>query len=224
MNVELINGFGSELLKAIVIGFCVAAPVGPCGVLCISRTLKYGFGSGVATGLGVTVADALFAAIGAFGVSAIIHLLDDWKGPLRIAGALFLIFLGLRIALSKPDLSESNRLVKTELHSAFVSAFLLTLANPITIFAFIGIFAGLGITGTPESGGIWHQVALIGGIGVGSFAWWIFLSWLSGHLGRRLNPGWLARATASLGWVLAVLGLIGLWTLTNAYLSWFPRH
>ncbi|HEY5754150.1 MAG TPA: LysE family transporter [Chthoniobacterales bacterium] len=224
MNVELVNGFADELIKAVTIGFCVAAPVGPCGVLCISRSLKYGFGSGVATGLGVTVADALFAAIGAFGVSAMIHLLDDWKGPLRIVGVIFLIFLGMRIALSKPDLSGTNGLVKTELHSAFVSAFLLTLANPITIFAFIGIFAGLGITKTSGPGGIWHPIALVGGIGLGSFAWWIFLSWLSRHLGKRLNPAWLARATALLGWVLAALGILGLWTLANDYFSWFPHR
>lgn len=196
-------------LEAALIGFCIAAPVGPCGLLCITRSMRSGFRSGVATGGGVALADTVYAAIGAFGMSALVVLLEHWAQPLRIAGAGFLIYLGLRIALAKPPATDAPP-EEDGLHSAFASSFLITLANPMTIFSFIAIFAGLGAA----PGGGWRQALLmVLGIGLGSFVWWILLSWLSAHFGKRLNPAWAARITRFAGWVIVALGVAALVTI-----------
>ncbi len=181
--------------KSAVIGFCIAAPVGPCGLLCISRSLRGGFRTGVATGLGVTMADAFYAAIAIFGVSALSSLLQQWAYPLRVFGALFLMGLGLKIAFSKASVSEFR---PTAAHSDFVSSFLVTLANPLTIFSFIAIFAGMGLT----SG----RSLVVLGVAFGSLSWWVFLSWLSAFFGKRLHPEWIGNATRLAGWIIVLLG------------------
>lgn len=59
------------LIKGVIIGFLIAAPVGPIGVLCIKRSFSKGALSGLLTGLGAATADAFYGAIAAFGLTMI---------------------------------------------------------------------------------------------------------------------------------------------------------
>jgi hypothetical protein len=56
------------LIKGIIIGFSIAAPVGPIGVLTIKRTLAEGRLSGFVTGMGAAMADAVYRFIAGFGL------------------------------------------------------------------------------------------------------------------------------------------------------------
>ena len=58
-------------VKSLVIGFSIAAPVGPIGLLCVQRSLKRGFRSGLATGLGAASADTVYGFLGAIGFTGI---------------------------------------------------------------------------------------------------------------------------------------------------------
>jgi len=58
-------------LKGVVIGFSMAVPVGPIGILCIRRTLTGGRLSGFVSGLGVATADAVYGCIAGFGLTFI---------------------------------------------------------------------------------------------------------------------------------------------------------
>ena len=69
----------SVFLKGLLLGFSIAAPVGPIGVLCIRRTLNGGMGSGIVSGLGTAVADSLYGLIAAFGITAVSALLLEWE-------------------------------------------------------------------------------------------------------------------------------------------------
>ena len=55
------------LAKGLAIGFAIAAPVGPIGVLCIRRTFADGRLAGFVTGLGAATADAFYGAVAGFG-------------------------------------------------------------------------------------------------------------------------------------------------------------
>jgi len=182
----------SFFVKGLIIGFSIAAPVGPIGVLCIRRTLAEGRISGFVSGMGAATADALYGCIAGFGVTYVSNFLIGQQFSFRLIGALFLGYLGARIFFSKPAEAPSKAEGKG-LAGAYASTLLLTLTNPVTILAFAAIFAGLGLG---NSGGNYTAgMLLVLGVFLGSAAWWLFLStgvglfrtWFNGPRLRWVN-------------------------------------
>ena len=182
----------SLFVKGLIIGFSIAAPVGPIGVLCIRRTLAEGRISGFVSGMGAATADALYGCVAGFGVTYISNFLMGQQFAFRLIGALFLGYLGARIFFSKPAEAPSKAEGKG-LAGAYASTLFLTLTNPVTILAFAAIFAGLGLG---NSGGDYTAgMLLVLGVFLGSAAWWLFLStgvglfrtWFNGPRLRWVN-------------------------------------
>jgi threonine/homoserine/homoserine lactone efflux protein len=187
------------LLRGLLIGFSIAAPVGPIGVLCIRRTLADGRATGLAVGLGAATADAVYGAIAGFGLTAISSLLVRQQGILRLVGGLFLCYLGVRTFLASParDAARAGG-AGPGLLGAFTSTFGLTLANPATILSFVAVFAGLGIAGA----GSWREATvLVAGVFLGSAFWWLLLSGVVGALRSRLD-------LRALRWINRLSGLV----------------
>lgn len=161
------------LIKGLVVGFVVAAPAGPIALLCLHRSIEEGHLRGVATGLGAALADTVFGAVAALGVGYVGEFLVSEQVPLRLGGGLVLCGLGVMTFLRKP---RPGTFVEDHISllSAFAGAFVLTLANPITILAFFAIFSSLGVEHL-----IGHRVdaaALISGVLLGATAWWMSLA------------------------------------------------
>lgn len=171
-------------LKGIAIGFSIAAPVGPIGVLCIRRSLANGARTGFATGMGAAAADAIYGAVAAFGLTAISGFLLQQQFYLRVVGGMFLLYLGVKTFFSKPGESAASPATHA---GAFSSTLLLTLTNPMTIFWFLGIFVGLGI----KAGNYLAAAAMTFGVFVGSAAWWLFLSNAAAYFRSRITPAWM---------------------------------
>src|SRR5262245_25141963 len=178
--------FAFELLwKGAVIGFAIAAPVGPIGLLCIRRTLSDGRLAGFVSGLGAAGADTVFGLIAALGLTLIGPFLQEHKNTISVVGGLFLLYLGYVEIRAKPVDPSAPPPRPTGLVSHFVSTFFWTLANPMTILSFIAIFTGLDIAG-PNAGGAGSVgsaqqdypgvTALVIGVFCGSSAWWLVLS------------------------------------------------
>jgi threonine/homoserine/homoserine lactone efflux protein len=163
----------SFLLKGTILGFSIAAPVGPIGILCIRKTLQYGRWSGLFSGLGAAVADTIYGIIAAFGLSLISDLLLTGQFWLRLIGGAFLIYLGGKTFLIKPT-EKLNEVPHRNLLGDFISTFLLTMTNPMTILSYVAIFASLGLSGIEKS----HANAawLVFGVFIGSSLWWLILS------------------------------------------------
>lgn len=160
------------LLKGIVAGLVIAAPVGPVGVLCVHRTLVEGRLHGLVSGLGAAAADAMFGAVAAFGLSVVADALMAAETWLRLGGGLLLLGLGTKTLLSK--LSPPGEEPPRSLLGDSVSAFVLTATNPITLISFVGVFAALGVS---TSGITLSQAdALVAGVFLGSATWWLLLS------------------------------------------------
>jgi threonine/homoserine/homoserine lactone efflux protein len=187
---------GALFAQSLLIGLSIAAPVGPIGLLVIQRTLQRGAGVGLATGLGAAAADALYGAVGAFGVSWLIDALVGARVPLALGGGAFLLWLAWRIWRSKPADKAAQAGGGAGLLSCFAGTFMLTLSNPATIFAFIAVFGTLGARMTV--GSPWTMIA---GVLVGSALWWLLLSALVGRLRSRFDARaqlWVNRASALL--------------------------
>lgn len=163
----------SLFLRGLILGFAIAAPVGPIGLLCIQRTLNNGRVTGLVSGLGAATADAIYGAIAAFGLSLLTAFLVQQQMWLGLAGGLFLCYLGVRTVLAPP--AQSAATVEGHgLLGAYSSTLLLTLTNPMTIMSFVAIFAGAGLAAT--SGDSLAALLLVAGVFAGSAAWWLMLS------------------------------------------------
>jgi len=192
------------LFRGLILGFSIAAPVGPIGVLCIRRTLADGRATGLACGLGAATADALYGGMAAFGLTVLSTFLVNQQTVLRGMGGAFLIVLGIRTLLTRP----AQQAAPTRGHGlagAYASTFLLTLTNPMTILSFAAIFAGLGLTGGAASAG-----ALVAGVFLGSALWWLILSGGTALLRDKLSPIALQWVNRVSGVLIVVFGLAAL--------------
>jgi threonine/homoserine/homoserine lactone efflux protein len=194
--------------QSLLIGLSIAAPVGPIGLLVIQRTLQRGAIVGLATGLGAAAADALYGAVGAFGVTWVIDALVGARVPLALGGGAFLLWLAWRIWRSKPA-ERAAQAGGGGLLQCFGGTFALTLSNPATIFSFIAVFGTLGAR--LAGGSPWTMIA---GVLVGSALWWLLLSAGVAKLRSRFD----ARAQA---WVNRISALLlagfALWQWAGLY-------
>jgi putative LysE/RhtB family amino acid efflux pump len=159
--------------RMFVIGIVVAAPVGAMGVLCIQRVLAHGWRAGVATGAGIATADAGYAALAAFGVTAVSQWMVDYQSQFRIVGGAGLIWLGWRAVRTPPVHDAASTVDSPRLGVLYSSAVGLTLTNPMTIMAFAAIFAGAGLVAQAGTG---SALVVTVGVACGSLAWWLALS------------------------------------------------
>jgi threonine/homoserine/homoserine lactone efflux protein len=173
---------GATLLHSLWIGLAIAAPVGPIGLLVIQRTLRHGRALGLATGLGAAVADAVYGAVGAFGVKVLINALAAARVPLALFGGAFLLWLAWRTWRSAPAGHAAQPGGGPGPAGAFAGTFVLTLSNPATIFSFIAIFGAMG-----SRLGAASPWTMIAGVLVGSALWWLFLCGAVGALRERFD-------------------------------------
>ncbi|MFT3828748.1 MAG: LysE family transporter [Opitutaceae bacterium] len=190
------------LAKGALIGFSIAAPVGPIGLLCIRRALHRGWRHGLATGLGAAAADCVYGCVAGLGLTVVSDFLIGHRNVLAVLGGAFLCWLGIRVLLTRVPDGPTKREEGAGVGGAFLTTFLLTLANPMTVLAFVAVFSGLGIAGRCEGSG-----ALIGGVFLGSVAWWLLLSALVSVLRTRLGPAWLRCVNCGSGLLLCAFGI-----------------
>lgn len=204
------------LMRGMGMGLAIAAPVGPIGLLCIRRSIAEGRATGLATGLGAAAADATYGLMVAFGLAAT-GLLVAYARPMQIGGGLLILWLGIGALRSfrakagtEAAMASRAPLLHIPVLRAFTSTYLLTLSNPMTILAFIGMVAGLGAAG--KGGPLW----LVAGVFLGSALWWLILVHVALFAGRRMTPAhmrWLDLVSGS------ILALWGGWIATTALIG-----
>ena len=197
--------------RGLVLGFTIAAAVGPISLLTIRRTLAHGRIYGLASGLGVALADATYGGIAAFGLTAVTSILVGGRVVLGLVGGTFLLVLAWRTMTSRPG-AVAVADDRPGLVGAFISIFGLTMTNPMTIVSFAAIFAGLGIFGR---GGA-DAALLTLGVFAGSLSWWLILTAVVSALRTRVTVRGLA-------WVNRVSGVVLLGFAIVSIASAFSR-
>lgn len=193
------------LLKGIAVGFVIAVPVGPVGVLCVRRTIFEGRLFGFLSGLGAASADTIFGIVAGFGLTVISDVLLGYQDWLRLAGGLFLLYVGgnaLRKRVVRCETPEKNA---ENLLSAYLSTFALTITNPVTILAFLGIFAGIGFTG--EEATLGGAAMLVAGVLLGSLIWWLGISLGAGVFRKSIGERHLILLNRISGAILTLSGI-----------------
>jgi len=184
------------LLKGLAVGIVIAVPVGPVGVMCVRRTIFEGKAAGFVSGLGAATADALFGCIAAFGLTFVSEWLIGYHQWLRIAGGCYLLYIGCSALLAAPEAKRPSEPDAESLLRDFLSTFALTLTNPITIVAFLGIFSAIGLGGGDAT--FARAAILVLGVWLGSLLWWLTLTFGLGSLFQSFEARhlkWINRAS-----------------------------
>lgn len=159
-------------LKGVLVGFAMAVLIGPIGAMCIRKTLTEGRLRGLIIGLGAATADFLYGCVAAFGLTVISSALVSQRIWIRLVGGALLLFLGIRTFRAKPS-DPKYHIHSSGILASYLYTVFLTLTNPLTIFAFIAVFAALGLGGEVIN---FSGSALVLGVFTGSCLWFLSLS------------------------------------------------
>lgn len=207
--------FAIPFLRGIAIGFAIAAPIGPVGILCIRKALADGHLAAFVAGLGAAVADTVFGGAAAFGIGAVMSFIDGQMVTLKVVGGLFMLALGIHTWRSAAVVVEPESGIGPGkgpgMARDFMSTFAITITNPGTIFGVAGVFAALGPMGRPGVG--WPTGLLVAGIFAGSSLWWLTLSALASAARTRFTPERMRRFNHLSGAMLLVFGAAALGSL-----------
>ncbi len=193
------------ILKGIIVGISTSAPLGPLGILCIQRTINKGILSGLISGLGAAVADIIYAGIAGFGISIIADFLKEYQLIIRILGGIILLIVGVMIFRSNPIKQvRQQKAQKRNYISDFISSFIITFTNPITIVVFGAVFASLGLDEVSTLNPI---VLTLIGVFSGALLWWLSLTIFVNIFRNKIrlrNLWWINKIT---GILVSVFGL-----------------
>ncbi len=189
--------------KGLAIGAIIAMPFGPVGMLCLSRAIAMGLRVGLLSGVGAAAADAFYGAVAAFGLTFVSDFLATHARLLQIGGGLFLVGMGLRLALDTAPPKPAD-VPQRRYAGAFLSVFLLTLTNPLTVVGFLAIFAGFGL-GQVETR-VSEASAVVAGVFCGSMVWWAAIAFGGKLLRLRLLSRMRTIKRVS-GGMIAIFGL-----------------
>ncbi|PFW76280.1 lysine transporter LysE [Bacillus sp. AFS075960] len=201
------------LLKGLIIGFSIAAPVGPIGILCIRRTLENGRFVGFMSGLGAATADGLYGLIACLSLTVITNYLINQQLWFQLIGGIFLGYLGVKTYKSKP-LNTTTKSKNEQNIKAYISTFFLTITNPVTILSFISLFSGIGIANSDID--LMEKLILVLGVFLGSILWWLFLSMVVSLLKKRINAHFLIIINKTSGLILL---LFSLWSFYDVLIT-----
>ncbi len=192
------------LLKAFAVGLVLAVPVGPMALLSIQRTLRFGFLTGLVTGVGIALADAVYGLVGVLGLSVVAEWLLQYETVLRLAGGFFLGFLGARIIHESYHSQKTGAMPEHKGYwTALVSAFFLTLSNPMTILAYIAVMASMNVSAEAFK----HPWVFAGPVFLGSFAWWNLINALAHLFKSKLRDEHMHKVGFVSGALLIVFAL-----------------
>jgi threonine/homoserine/homoserine lactone efflux protein len=204
-------------LKGLIIGFAMAVPIGPLGVMCVRKTLAEGRSRGLIIGFGAATADALYGSIAAFGLTFVSDAIASERFWLRLVGGGLLVFLGIRTYRTERN-DPKIPFDKKGLMGSYVSTFLLALTNPLTVFAFIAVFAAFGLD---------HRLitvsasacALVLGVFTGSCLWFLTLSYVATFFREKLDSDGLRWVNRISGALIILSGLAAFMSLLWPLLS-----
>lgn len=213
-NIGVLN----MIIKGLIIGVVVSAPMGPVGILCVQRTLNKDRWCGFATGLGASISDIFYALMTGLGMSFIMDTIEDVKVAfwIKVVGSILLFLFGFFTFRSKPsDKMKPVSHDKGTLFQNFISGFFVTVSNPLIIFLFIAMYGQMTFI-LPESDKstfiIPDHILLqfIGYIGiiVGAVGWWFFLTWIIDKVRNKFNVGGIWLINRIIGTVVMIVSTL----------------
>lgn len=167
---------------------------GPTVTLIIANSLTHGSRAGLLNVAGTQIGIALMIALVGLGLASLIETLGWWFEVVRLAGAAYLIWLGIKLLRSTGSLGEAKN-PPSPRGGFFLQGFLVAISNPKTL-VFFGAFIPQFID---PAGDYYRQVLIMGvtAIVVAAISDGLYAV-LIGSAGRRITSRqvkWLSRAS-----------------------------
>jgi threonine/homoserine/homoserine lactone efflux protein len=197
------------LLEGAVIGFSLAAPIGPVGILCVRRTLAHGARRGLAIGASAACCDMVNSIVAAFGITLVSDFITLEQSWIRLVGGIILLVIGYGVFRARPLADKEAKAPRGHAWDFFSTA-LLVFTNPLTLFAFAAAFAVIGvknIVGHPAAG-----LMLVAGVFFGSLTWFVLLAGLVHFFKEKVMRVGLTLVNRVTGSLLMLCGLYALWS------------
>ncbi len=189
-------------LKGILIGLIFGVPVGAVGAMTVQRTWEHGIKAGLLTGMGSSVADCIYAAIGAFGLTIISDFLLQYQGAIHLVGGAIVLFMGIRLIFRKGEAAVPAVSGKVRM---FLSSFVVGITNPAAILTFLFAFSWFGIAGDNTKVGGWLVVL---GVFVGTYLWWGGLTAAVALARKKKRADSFRKMNRIFGVVLSLFGIL----------------
>ena len=206
------------IFKGIIIGVIASAPMGPVGILCIQRTLNKGRWYGFVTGIGAALSDIVYALFTGLGMSFVMDFVNNAQNKfyLQIFGGILLLVFGIYCFRSNPmkNMHKSSNKQGTLLHNG-ITAFLVTLSNPLIGMLFIATFAQFAfvVPDMPIEMGVGYLSIVFGAL-----LWWFGLTWLIDKIRGKFDTNGILIINKVIGSVVIIFSLIALvGTVFNLY-------
>lgn len=205
------------ILRGIIIGVVVSAPMGPVGIFCIQRTLDKGRQSGFFTGVGASISDLIYCILTGFCLSFIEGFINDHRGVIQIFGSLVLVGFGIWLIKKKPDdtVSADPAIGSPSVEGDILKGFALTFSNPLILFLIIGLFAQFNFV--IEGMTFWHYVLGFIGIIAGALGWWWLVTYFVDKLRCHFNQRTMKLINTCVGVIILVFAAVGIFSATSAY-------
>ncbi|MBQ6681187.1 MAG: LysE family transporter [Prevotella sp.] len=198
------------IIKGILIGMLASAPMGPVGILCIQRTLNKGRWYGFVTGIGAAASDIIYALFTGLGMSFVMDFINNAQNKflLQIFGSLMLLGFGIYSYMSDPmkNAHQSSNKKGSLTHNG-MTAFLVTLSNPLIIFLFMATFGSFAFI-IPD-----HPLEMTVGylsIVIGALLWWFGLTWLVDKIRNKFDVSGIVILNKIIGSIVIVFSLVAL--------------
>ena len=205
----------TSIFWGVIIGFAVAVPIGPVGIICIQKTITRSRLSGLLPGFGAAIADALLASVAAFSITVIFSFITDQQFLLRIVSSLFLLILGIFGLIRKESKEEIKKETAISLIDEFFSGFFLTITNPLTAFFFFMSFATIS---SKIGNGVHIATTFVIGIFIGSCLWWLLLTFVADRIAHKISHEHIKKMNK---WFAIILIIVGLFMLISVLFKYF---
>lgn len=199
----------STIIEGITIGLCTSIPVGPIAILIIQRTLQKGRMHGFTSGLGAATSDTFYALLAIVGLSVVLSFIEENKLIIQIIGSAIMVIFGIYIFFQNPAKNiEKSKTDKSSYWQEYLTAFFLTLSNPLMIFLYIGLFAQYNFISSESH---FIEIAIgICSVFLGAALWWFLLTLLASVFRKRFNIRGLWILNKATGILISVIALAAL--------------
>lgn len=213
------------ILKGIIIGVIVSAPMGPVGLLCLKETLQNGKKDGFLTGVGASISDTLYGIISYFSIGIVLTFIESHQVGVTVLGSLLLFIVGYYLYVSTPqELDNDEQKEITSLHGfkKVVTAFVVTLSNPLILFFFLSLYSRFYFVPQQDDISLWTFFVSVTSVFSGCMLWWYTLTHFVSKVRNRFQWKYLKIFNKLLAVIIVLISIFGVISSVINFMNGMP--